>query len=73
MGTDSMSGFQPRSISLAAASDKNESLLISGSDTGNQREFRTLRSATQGSALRTRKPFEKGLSENSIVWRGANR
>ena len=67
-----MSGFQPRSISLAAASDKNESLLIPGSDTGNQREFRTLRSATQGSALRTRKPFEKGLSENSIVWRAAS-
>ena len=27
-------------------------------------EFRTLRSPTQGSALRTRKPFEKGLTEN---------
>ncbi|OUP53406.1 hypothetical protein B5F17_05205 [Butyricicoccus pullicaecorum] len=29
-------------------------------------EFRALRSATQGSALRTRKPFEKGLSESFI-------
>ena len=29
-----------------------------------KREFRTLRSPTQGSALRTRKPFEKGLSES---------
>ena len=67
-----MSGFQPRSISLAAASDKNESLLIPGSDTGNQREFRVLRDTTQGSALRTRKPFEKGLSENFIVWRAAS-
>ena len=27
-------------------------------------EFRPLRRATQGSALRTRKPFEKGLSES---------
>ncbi len=26
--------------------------------------FRTLRSPTQGSALRTRKPFEKGLRES---------
>ena len=26
--------------------------------------FRTLRSPTQGAALRTRKPFEKGLSES---------
>ncbi len=29
--------------------------------------FRTLRSPTQGSALRTRKPFEKGLSESFII------
>ena len=29
-----------------------------------KRGFRALRSASQGSALRTRKPFEKGLSES---------
>ena len=34
-----------------------------------KRGFRALRSASQGSALRTRKPFEKGLSESFI--RGA--
>ena len=34
-----------------------------------KRGFRALRSAAQGSALRTRKPFEKGLSESFI--RGA--
>ena len=38
--------------------------LIPGSDTGNQGGFRVLRDTTQGSALRTRKPFEKGLSES---------
>ena len=31
-----------------------------------KRGFRTLRSPTQGAALRTRKPFEKGLSESFI-------
>ena len=29
-----------------------------------KRGFRTLRSPAQGSALRTRKPFEKGLTES---------
>ena len=34
--------------------------------------FRTLRSPTQGAALRTRKPFEKGLSESFISPAGGN-
>ena len=33
--------------------------LIPGSDTGNQKGFRHLRMATQGSALRTRKPLKR--------------
>ena len=33
-------------------------------------EFRALRSASQGAALRTRKPFEKGLSESFNDWCG---
>ena len=56
-----MSGFQPRSISLAAASDKNESLLIPGSDTGNQRRISPVATGDQparldraGSQTRTR-------------------
>ena len=41
-------------------------LVDSGQKTGIKGEFRTLRSPTQGAALRTRKPFEKGLSESFI-------
>ena len=37
-----------------------------GRTPGIQRGFRSLRRATQGAALRTRKPFEKGLSESFI-------
>ena len=36
-------------------------------------EFRGLRAATQGAALRTRKPFEKGLSESFNYGCGAGR
>ena len=60
-----MSGHWPRSISLAAASDYFF-VLVDFRLAKIKREFRTLRSPTQGSALRTRKPFEKGLSESFI-------
>ena len=36
-------------------------------------EFRHLRMATRGAALRTRKPFEKGLSESFNYGCGAGR
>ena len=49
-----MSGHWPRSISLAAASDYFFILVDSGQKTGIKRGFRALRSASQGSALRTR-------------------
>ena len=58
-----MSGQRPRSISLAAASDYFF-VLVDFRKAKIKREFRALRSASQGSALRTRKPFEKGLSES---------
>ena len=35
-----------------------------------KRGFRVLRDTAQGSALRTRKPFEKGLSESFNDWCG---
>ena len=60
-----MSGQRPRSISLAAASDYFF-VLVDFRKAKIKREFRALRSASQGSALRTRKPFEKGLSESFI-------
>src|SRR5699024_452028 len=47
---------------LAAASALDYFWLIPAK-AGIKRGFRPLRRATQGAALRTRKPFEKGLSE----------
>ncbi len=60
-----MSGQRPQSISLAAASDYFF-VLVDFRKAKIKRRFRALRSASQGSALRTRKPFEKGLSESFI-------
>ena len=56
-----------KSISLAAASDYFFILVDFRKSENQKRGFRALRSASQGSALRTRKPFEKGLSE-SFNW-----
>ena len=53
-----MSGQRPRSISLAAASDYFF-VLVDFRLAKIKREFRTLRSPTQGSALRTRKPLKR--------------
>ena len=39
-------------------------LVDSGQSPESKREFRVLRDTAQGSALRTRKPFEKGLTES---------
>ncbi len=60
-----MSGHWPRSISLAAASDYFFILVDSGQKTGIKREFRHLRMATQGSALRTCSLLKKA-GENFI-------
>ena len=53
-----MSGQRPQSISLAAASDYFF-VLVDFRKAKIKREFRTLRSPTQGSALRTRKPLKR--------------
>ena len=59
-----MSGHWPRGIAPSADGAFSLFLVDSGQKTGIKRGFRALRSASQGSALRTRKPFEKGLSES---------
>ena len=53
-----------KSISLAAASDSFFILVDFRKSENQKRGFRSLLRASQGSALRTRKPFEKGLSES---------
>ena len=61
-----MSGLWPQGSCAAAAALFYSFLVDSGQKAGIKRRFRHLRMATQGAALRTRKPFEKGLSESFI-------
>ena len=49
-----------KGISLAAASDQNESLLIPGADTGNQRGIPDSAESGSGLCPENPQPFEKG-------------